>query len=339
MRKILAAYALVLALTIPYAVSAETLVPSEAYRKASDCILESRYDDAEKIFDAFIRENPEEPLGYLMKAAVIQYAGTDYEDISRGEEFYRLLDRAENLAERKLKDDRNDLWAQYSVYSARCFRGVRLVSGGSFIKGVIKSRSGANGMARIRSMEPRFYDAWLCDGSYRFWKSAAAKSAHVLPFVADDRNRAIEDVKKAIAQGEFTGPVANTVLLEMLLEQNPDAAAELGGRLVRLYPRCRLFAWQLGEGYKKLGRYEAAVEIFSNLAKEYKRDPADDGSGQVRCWWKLAVLARSVGKTESSRQYCGMVLDLGRRESVAKHQRARIEGAKRMMAELNREQK
>ncbi|MHB9029435.1 MAG: tetratricopeptide repeat protein [Candidatus Latescibacterota bacterium] len=338
MRKIPAAYILLLALTIPSAVPAETLVPSEAYHNASRCILESRYADAEKIFDDFIRENPGEPLGYLMKAAVIQYAGTDYEDESREEEFYRLLERAEIRAERKLKDDRKDLWAHYCVYSARCFRGVRLVSGGSFIKGVLKSRSGANGMAKIRSTDPRFYDAWLCDGSYRFWKSAAAKSAHVFPFVADERNGGIEDVKQAIARGVFTGPVANTVLLEMLLEENPDAAAELGGRLVRLYPRCRLFAWQLGEAYKKLGRYEAAVAVFSNLAEEYIRDPADDGSGPVRCWWKLAVLARSAGNPASSRRYCEMVLDLGRRESVAKRQRARIEGAKHMIAELRREQ-
>jgi tetratricopeptide (TPR) repeat protein len=338
MRQFPAAFVLLIALIRSYAVLAETLAPSEVYRAASICILKSGYEDAENIFDAFIRENPEEPMGYLLKAAVIQYAGTDYEDDTREGEFRSLLERTETLAESKLKENRSDLWAQYCVYTARCFRGVRLVSGGSFIRGVLKSRSGAGGMARIRSREPRFYDAWLCDGSYRFWKSAAAKSARIFPFITDERAGAIEDVKQSITRGVFTGPVANTVLLEMLLEYNPAAATELGDRLMKLYPECRLFAWQLGEAYKKLGRYEPAVEVFSHLAKSYERDRLDDGSGQLRCWWKLAVLAHSLGKKESVIRWCEMILELGKRDSVAQRQRERIEGAKKMMAELHHEQ-
>jgi hypothetical protein len=145
-------------------------------------------------------------------------------------------------------------------------------------------------------------------------------------------------VQTSIAQGVFTGQVANTVLLEMLLEWNPGAAAELGSRLVRQYPRCRLFAWQLGEAYKKLEQYDKAVAVFTALADEYGRDPADDGSGQLRCWWKLAVMADAIGNREDCRRYCDMVLGLGSRESVGKRQQSRIGNAKRMMAELNRAQ-
>ncbi len=325
---------LILAAT-PGGISAETAVPAETYRAASRLVLESRYAEAENECDAYIKTHPEEPIGYLIKAAVVQYAGMDYEDSSREEEFYRLIDRAESLGKRKLDEDRSDLWARYSIASAQCFRGARSASRGSFVKGILKSRSGANGMAGIRRIEPLFYDAYLCDGSYRFWKSVATGSLRMLPFFRDEREKGIEDVRKAITLGTLTGPVAYVTLLEMLLEHDAGAAVELGEKLAREHPECRLFEWQLGEGCKKTGRFGRAVEVFTRLAAKYRSDPADDGSGQLRCWWKLAVLADSLGKREERRKYCEMILDLGRVESVAKRQARRIEGAKKFLTETD----
>lgn len=322
----------------PGAVYPETEAPVEAYREASRLVLESRYAEAVRVLDGYIAEHPEEPLGYLLKAAVLQYEATDYDDFSREAEFRSLLDRAESLGERNLKKDSGDLWAHYAVNSAKCFRGVRMVSGGSFVRGVMASRSGASGMAWIRSRDSRFHDAYLCDGSYRFWKSAAARSMHVLPFVGDRRDEGIADVETAIRRGKLTGPVANTVLLEILLEYDSEAATDLGERLVARYPECRLFAWQLGEAYKKLGKFEPAVAVYSGLAWKYENDPLDDGSGRVRCWWKLAVLARDIGRTADCRSYCEKILDLGRDAALAKRQAARVGGAKKLLSELPGEQ-
>ena len=78
-------------------------------------------------------------------------------------------------------------------------------------------------------------------------------------------------------------------------------------------PDCRLFAWQVGEAYKKLERWEDAVRVFTALAAVYEDDPRDDGSGPLRCWWKLAVLAKSVGKPDDCAYYCGKVLALAER--------------------------
>ncbi len=318
----------------PGYISAGTLVPVEAYGVVSRLVLESRYAEAERVIREYIRGYPEEPLGYLLAAAVIQYEGTDYEDFSREEEFRDLLNRAESLGKRKLKEDSRDLWAHYAVNSARCFRGVRMVSEGSFVRGYMASRSGASGMAWIRSVDSRFYDAYLCDGSYRFWKSEAARSMHVSALMGDHREEGIADVETAIREGVLTGPIANTVLLEMLLEYDPEAAVERGERLTGRYTGCRLFAWQLGEAYKKLGRFDDAERVFTALAGKYASDPNDDGSGQIRCWWKMAVLSRDMGRLDQCRRFCEKVIDIGKSGSVAVRQASRIGAAKKLMTEM-----
>ena len=152
-----------------------------------------------------------------------------------------------------------------------------------------------------------------------------------LPFIDAERNGGLVEVQTAISRGKLTGPLSETVLLEMLLEYDPTHAVELGEMMVKKYPTCRLFAWQLGEAYKELQRYDDAVRVFTGIADSMTHDEADDGSGELRCWWKLAVLSNSVGKTDKCLYYCNKVVELGKRESVYIRQEKRITRAQRMI--------
>ncbi|MFC1650839.1 hypothetical protein ACFL2X_04650 [Candidatus Latescibacterota bacterium] len=313
---------------------AETLVPAEIYGAISGYILSGRYDMAKDVADRLITAHPDEPVGPLLKASVLQYECIDYEDYSGGEEFEELLDKAEKNARIRISMDGSDLWARYFLYAVNGLRGARASISGQLVYGVVKVRSSALGMEKIISDDSEFYDAYLMFGSYRFWKSFALGRAALLPFIDDESNIGISGVKKAIDNGVLTGPLSNTVLIEILLANNPELAVELAEKMFGQYPSCRLFAWQLGEGYKKLGCFEDAERIFTGIAESMREDEFDDGSGVVRSWWKLAVLAKSVGKKEECIYYCNKIIDLGEKRgeknSVYERQRERIEKALRM---------
>ena len=319
-----------------------TIVPVELCDTISGYILEGRYGDAENAADGFIAEYPDEPVGPLLKASVLQYECIDYEDYSRGDEFDALLDETEKHARTKINLDENDLWAKYYFYAADGMRGARASITGQFIYGVLKGRSGKIGMEKIIAEDPEFYDAYLLVGSYRFWKSVAVGRAAVLPFLSDESGSGLSGVKKAIERGVITGPLSNTVIIEMYLAYHPALAAELAEKMLAQYPSCRLFSWQLGEAYKNLGRFEDAEKVFTGIAMSMRDDENDDGSGEVRSWWKLAVLAKSVGKTEKCLYYCNKIIDyVGKngediernragKKSVFERQRERIQKARRM---------
>ncbi|MFC1539687.1 tetratricopeptide repeat protein [Candidatus Latescibacterota bacterium] len=315
----------------------DTLVPVEMCNAISDFILSGNYDLAENAADSLISAQPDEPIGPLLKASVLQYECIDYEDFSREEDFYRLLDTTEKNAEKQMNLDRNDLWARYFLCASYGLRGARASITGQFVYGVIKGRSGAMGMRDIIIDDPDFYDAYLLFGSYRFWKSVVIGSVTWFPFIEDESTVGISEVKKSIEYGVLTGPLSNTVLIEMYLSYNPELAVDLAEEMLELYPSCRLFSWQLGEAYKRLGSYDDAERIFSGIALSMKDDKRDDGSGELRSWWKLAVLANSVGKTEECLYYCNKIIDLGERESVFKRQRERINKAIRMKEVLENE--
>jgi tetratricopeptide (TPR) repeat protein len=311
------------------------LVPEEEYRLSSQCILNGNYGEAEKVLNNLIAAHPNEPSGYLFKAALLQYLSIDYEDYSREKEYISLLDKAENLSFIILKVAPEDLWANYFFYAAQSMKGAKAASSGHLLSGVKKGRSGAKGMEWILSVDNNFYDAGFIYGCYRFWKSVSLHQVSWLPFLGDDRRSGIEEARNAIYKGKLTGPLCVSMLLQMFVTYDPPEAIALGRKMTAMYPTCRLFSWQLGEAYKKMGKYSDAVKVFSEIAESFSRDPCDDGSGQIRCWWKLAVLSKSLGKTGDCRKYCERIAALGEKEQASKRQKIRIERALKMLGELD----
>jgi len=309
-------------------------VPVKEYMQASGLVIEGRYSEAEKIFDDFIALHPDEPAGALLKAAVLHYRSIDYEDFSLNGEYSGLLETAEKLARKKIDNDENDLWAQYYYNSAVSLKAVWAVTKGKFISGIAKGRSGFHGMSGIISVDERFFDAYLMTGSYRFWKSI---TMDWLPFVSDERDRGIAEVESAISGGKLCGPLSNTVLMEMLIKHDLERAVALGETMTDRYPSCRLFAWQLGEAYKRSERFDDAVRVLTGVAASMANDPFDDGSGPLRCWWKLAVLSKAMGKTRECSLYCEKIAEAGKNETVFERQSKRIEGARRMLEEIKDE--
>ncbi len=315
----------------------ETLVPEKVYQKISDSILSGKYTQAEDEANRFIREHPDEPAGPLFKASILQYRFIDYDEYTRDDEYYGLLEKTVSLSREKIKRDSGDLWAHYYLYAAHGLIGARASVSGRLLYGIAKGRSGAKGMLTIVKADTTFYDAFLMTGSYHFWKSVAIARLTWLPFISDEREQGIADVKKAISLGRLNGPLSRTVLLEMLLEYNPEDAVKLAEKIVQSYPDCRLFAWQLGEAYKRLQQYDAAVRIFTGIAESMREDEADDGSGELRCWWKLAVLSKSVGKNEECIYFCTKIIAFKNNNTVYRRQRERIDGAVNMIEELRNE--
>ena len=313
------------------------IVPEQVYAEASHYILSNDYQNALTILDRFMRDFPDEPAGPLLKAAILQYRSTDYEDFSDQEIFFKLIVRTEYLARKKLEMNGDDLWALYYLSASENLKGVWIAASGKFIRGIITCWSGVRGMANIVSMDSTFYDAYLVIGSFRFWRGMVIENVSMFPFVKTDVKSALDKVEVAISRGKLTGPLSYIVLIEMLLEHDPFRAVELGEDMVKKYSDCRLFLWQLGEAYKKLGRFDEAVRVFTEIADSMACDNLDDGSGELRCWWKLAELSKSVGKVEECRYYCNKVIELGERKSIYTKQYKRINKAIHMIEDIDHE--
>ena len=296
-------------------------------------ILSGDYRLAERIADEFRAGTPDHPAGPLMRASILQYEAVDYDDFSQKQEFEDWIAKTERLSDARLKKNDQDQWARYYLASAEGLHAAFESLSGNKFSAMRKGRSGAARMNRIIEADADFHDAYLLHGSYLFWKSVATRRISWLPFIDDDEKRGIAEIERAVGRGLVFGPLSNTVLMDVLVTYDPKRARVLGEELVSNYPSCRLFAWQLGEAYKKLGRMDDARTVFTRIAESMRNDPADDGSGELRCWWKVAVLAHDTGDDALCSEYCERVLAFEDRPEVARRQHARIEQARQFMKE------
>lgn len=317
-------------------VSAGCLVPVIEYHEISYCVLAGDYAGAEGAADKLIQRYPDEPAGYLFKAAVIQYESIDYEDLSREGEFKESIAAVGKLARDRMHDDPEDLWARYYLGSAEGMEGSWRVSAGETAGGILQGRAGGKHMQAIIEKDSTFHDASLLLGSYRFWSSVALKPLSWLPMIGGDIEGGLLMVKSAIDLGRLSCPLAETVYIEMLLAHDPSMAARNAERMLSQHPDCRLFAWQLGEAYKKLECYDEAVRIYTALVENFTLDNKDDGSGRLRAWWKLAVLAKTIGKTDDCEYFCHKVAAFGSDPVVSRRQKRRIDEAIKMLKELEK---
>ena len=307
-------------------------IPEKIFSDASSMIFENRYENALKLIEKYISANPGEPAGYLLKATILNYEFIDLEDRSIENEFENAVNMTYGLASEKLKTNPGDLWAQYYLYSAQTLKGSMEAASGSFLRGIVRSRSGALGLMKIIEKDPAFYDAYLASGSYRFWKGKATGPLSGL--LNGSSQKGINEVKIAVEKGRLSGDLSRSVLIEMLLEYNPGEAVSEALKMREKYPHSRLFLWQLGEGYKKLERFNDAEKVFSTLAASFDETTVLGIAGELRCSWKLAVLAKKVGKNDRCIYYCKNVLKLGKNPDVFKLQNERIGKAEKMLKEM-----
>jgi len=311
-----------------------TIIPVDLYSKSSSFILTGDYDNAKLLIDEYIKNYPEEPSGYLFKTLLIQYMTIDYEDYSQENVFFENIVSCEKYSKKRISLDDKDYWAKYYYYTAKTLKGLWNVSKGNWLSGFFESREGISGIENILSEKAICSDASITWGSYIFWKSVSVKKFKWLPYIKDRRKEGIDIVRNSIGKGVFTGDLSNTVLMEMLIEDKPSEAEKLGDILIEKYPDCRIFKWQLGEACKKQNKYDKCVDIYTDIASSMQKDKKDDGSGVLRCYWKLAVLSKDLKKNNECLRYCREVLKSGSNTVVYNRNKTRVENTKKIINEL-----
>ena len=147
-----------------------------------DCILKQEYNRADSIFNVVSNRYPDNPVGYLYRAAVMQAYNIDFDVPIEHGKFDSLLLGGRNTAEKISLP-----WSAYSLGMADGYDAYERVENGDWFGGVRKGMSSASKFEEIIEKDSSFYDAYVGIGTYYYWRSRKTEFLHWLPFVKDDR--------------------------------------------------------------------------------------------------------------------------------------------------------
>ena len=255
-----------------------------------DFTFNERYAEARTLVDDYIRNFPQDPAGYLLRAALFDYYMLDFSTDRLERQFFLDLNKTERLSQKMLLRAKGNLdtlaWAYFYRGASRAYAAIRR---GRKKKIVIALRDGIRALKDLkRALEykPDLYDAYLALGIYDYAISEIPRYFKWLFFLRkkeDRRQKGLEEIRLAAEKGLYMKIPALDVLAWVLAYQGRTReAASIAERLVEMYPESRSFRWTLAFAHRRGGRWKEAEKVYDEILYLVLRD-------QIDCPYCIAV--------------------------------------------------
>ncbi len=231
-----------------------------------------QFQEAEREFDQFQRQQPGNPLGPMAVAANVLFAELDRAGVLQAQFFVNdstflskkavpprpgvrvtfdaALADAERLARSRLAvdpRDRDALFAMEMIYGLRTDYAA-LIEGRNMAS-LSFAREAAGWARKLLAVAPDYADAYLATGASEYIVGSLYAPVRWILRVAGysgDKNKGIDQLKLAAARGRLLGPFARILLaVAYLRDDDKPRARELLVSLARDFPTTPLFAREL----------------------------------------------------------------------------------------------
>ncbi|OJJ14493.1 hypothetical protein BKI52_42695 [marine bacterium AO1-C] len=215
------------------------------------------------------------PAYYLLQALVLHW---QYMPLEKGHPQYtaygQLLDRCTQLAEVRLKKDKNELEGVFFKLMPNGLKALAEVESGSLRRAVGYGRKAYSAVKRGFKLKTQFSEFYFSTGLYRYYAKQFPKSRPIIkPFMiffpAGDKSKGLQNLQMATQKALFTRQEALVFLGDIYLryESNLYQASLAFGQLLQQFPNNSFFALKYAECLVHLGRYYEAQNYFAKFQK------------------------------------------------------------------------
>jgi tetratricopeptide (TPR) repeat protein len=287
-------------------------VPADSLvRSGMDLLVKEDYPAARNEFQKVIELDPDQPCGYFFQAVSLQLEMLDYETHDREKEFYAATDNAVKMSRKALARNPYDAWANFYLGASFFYRAAYE---GKRERYWTSLQSGIKGLSALRAAvayDSTLYDAYMGLGSYDYFRSKATRVLSMLPFVGDNREKGIAEIRLAMERGEFTPILAKNGLVWILLEEKRyDEAETLAAELRASYPGSRTFRWAPAEIAFRKKEWEKVVALSQDLLQSVLDGKPRNYYNEAMIRQRIALAENSLGRYAESQKECETVLGL-----------------------------
>lgn len=351
-----------LLLFLPAPVSAQWISDPAIDRKIQrgiDYIYNIEFDKADSVFAEVVQWNPQHPIGYFFQAMTQWWRIlTNFDDESRDQKFYDMLNHVITMCEDRIDKDANDVTALFFKGGAVGFRGRLRANRGKWVGAANDGLVALPIVRKANALEPNNYDVLLGIGIYNYYADVVPDQYPIVkPFMvffpSGDRKKGLEQLVEASQHAKYARAEAGYFLLQNYFNYEKDfaKALALATELNKKYPRNPVFHRYLGRCYVSLGRLGEANDVFTEIEKRFirKQTGYDNYDGReayyyigkyefltgkmdlaLRHLWTCDSLSRIVDKDNPSGflsladLMIGMIYDLQNKRSLAIEQYKKV---------------
>jgi tetratricopeptide (TPR) repeat protein len=279
-----------------------------------EILYQGQYQEAIDTFDAFINQHPQNPAGYFFKAGAYQLRSMAYETEVWDNTQTSLLDSSLELANKAVAMDRRDPWAFFIRGGTYAYRAAIKVRSKDYFSALSNGLSAVSDLNKAAALDPQLYDAYMGIGSFHYFRTKAASVLKWLPFIGDNREQGIAEIKLAIEKGRYSKVMAQNGLAWIYVDyEKYQLALEQARQLENSYPQNHVFFWIAPEVYWRTRQWDQASAGYARLLKLLDQSqPMNNfnrvvvGSRLAKCYYQGKKYREAL---EASQKALGLALD------------------------------
>ena len=292
-----------------------------------ETLYQGQYQEAIDTFDAFISQHPKNPAGYFFKAGAYQLRSMAYETEAWDDIQTALLDSSLELANAAVNQDRRDPWAFFIRGGTYAYRAAIKVRSKDYFSALSNGLSAVSDLNKAAALDPQLYDAYMGIGSFHYFRTKATSVLKWLPFIGDNRERGIAEIKLAIEKGRYSKVMAQNGLAWIYVDYGKyPQALEQARQLESSYPQNHVFFWIAPEVHWRTKQWDKGSEGYARLLKLLDQSQPMNNYNRVVVGGRLAKCYLQGKKYREAREASQKALELALDERSArrlKNERAR----------------
>ncbi len=277
--------------------------------RSIDLSIRHRYAEAEAAAREIIRRQPDRPAGWFFLSGVINSQMTDYEDYSREKEFFACLDKTTAKAEARLKTKRPEAEDYFYLGGAKGYMAFYHLQNERYLSALGEGISCMNALNKALGIDSMLYDAYLAVGNYKYWISRKTQFLQWFPFVPDQREEGLKEVRKAMEKGKFTRESAASALGWALIDAGRASQARaVAEEILQKYPESRFFIYIKARAVFDQKDYKEAIKVYGQLLKSVRSAERNNHFNEMGILYKLIEAHVSLGEWQSALILCDEAL-------------------------------
>lgn len=232
-----------------------------------DAMYNLRFQEAAAIFDAMIQKRPDDAAGYFFRSEihlwkyVFDYSEPDYR------KFLLFCDRAIAVAEKRLAERPDDMFAQTIVGAAYGFRALANFRAEQYVKAALDGRSCYGYLNDAVRKDSTLYDAYLGLGIFQFGVGALPSFLQRVLNLAGIQGNAEEGLRKVRLAAERSLWAKNDAtlflgLMNVYYKRDFTQGLEYLRRIQKKYPRNAPALYSLGNVELFVRKPRAALPYY-----------------------------------------------------------------------------
>jgi tetratricopeptide (TPR) repeat protein len=211
-------------------------------------------------------------------------------------EFKQTIQRAIDLASKRVDANANDVQARFDLGSAYGLQASYVASvEGSMTSAFMSARHAYNAQEEVLNRDPKRSAAGVIVGTYRYMVSGLALPSRMFAYLVGFGGGKEEGIRLLETAARDPGSLveARTALALIYSREGRHADAyRVLGELVAAYPRNRLFVLEQGSAAIRAGKHTEAEAILSTGLQSLDRDRRPRIPGERALWLYKRGLAR-----------------------------------------------